>query len=360
MNIKIITIHAMHNPGSVFQCYALQTYLEEQGCSVQIINYLPKYLFDEHNPFQYFVKKLLFHKVLKSRGKKFEGFINKELHLTKACYSFEELVAASYEADLFLTGSDQLWNGDFICGRDPAYYLKFTDNPNKASFSTSAGKTKIDSQHLERLKRDLQSFKYISVRESSTAKELSDALGREVEWVCDPVFLLKADDYYPFISQKNNFGNYVLVYMAPSSPQLDNIVNYYKNKGYTIVLCGGVTSRCKCDVHIKDSGPEDFLTLIKNAQCVISTSFHATAFCHIFHVPFITIMPEGNNERIRSLVDYTGLESRAIELDNNWDISAISTPIDWERVDTKIESLINGSKAYLKKVICGINKSENK
>lgn len=351
MNVKIITIHAMHNPGSVFQCYALQTYLEKIGCDVQIINYLPKYLFDEGNPIIYRIKRILFNKVIKNRSRKFESFINTNLKLTAPCYSYEDLKKAGFTADLFLTGSDQLWNYDFPCGNDPSFFLKFTDNPNKASFSTSVGKAKIDGQHLERLKSGLLSFKHISVRESSTARALSVALNRDVKWVCDPVFLLDANSYKKFISTEKKFGNYVLVYMAPSSQQLDNIVSYYKNQGYTIVLCGGVTSRCKCDYHIKDSGPEDFLTLIANAKCVVSTSFHATAFSHIFHVPFITIMPKGNNERISSLVNYTGLAYRAIDKEKEYDMSVFLTPIDWEAVDSKIETLIKDSKAYLNRVI---------
>lgn len=362
MNIKIITIHAMHNPGSVFQCYALQNYLESIGCNVQIINYLPKYLFDEGSPILYIIKQLLYYKTIKIRAKKFDDFIKKELHISTPYYSFKEIVEAHLVSDLFLTGSDQLWNGDFPCGKDPSFYLEFTDNPNKAAFSTSVGKAIVDNDHLSYLTKKLGAFKYISVRERSTADTLSEKLSRNVYWVCDPVFLLSANDYNRFINDENPYGDYVLVYMAPSSSILDRIVAYFKHKGYSILLCGGVTKRCVCDVHIKDCGPKDFLNLISKAKYVVSTSFHATSFCHIFHVPFITILPEGNNERILSLVNYTGLESQVIDKSNDSvDLNDLVKSIDWYKVDKKLYSFINKSKVYLSTVLkgCECKKSNN-
>lgn len=108
---------------------------------------------------------------------------------------------------------------------------------------------------------------------------------------------------------------------------------------------GGVTKRCKCDKHIADMGPEDFITYIYYAELVISSSFHATAFCHIFHKNFITIIPESNGERIISLLELTGLVNRGII--KLFSFSEIEKPIEWKIVEERLMQYVEQSKKYL-------------
>ena len=62
MKVSIITLHAMHNPGSVFQAYALQKYLEEQGNEVEIIDYRPEYIYTEGHGMKFWTKRMLYYK----------------------------------------------------------------------------------------------------------------------------------------------------------------------------------------------------------------------------------------------------------------------------------------------------------
>lgn len=80
--------------------------------------------------------------------------------------------------------------------------------------------------------------------------------------------------------------------MSDHKELLNKAYEYYHSKGIKVVLAGGFTKRCKCDLHIKDLGPAEFLNLIYNSLAVISSSFHATAFSHIFHKKFYSIIPE--------------------------------------------------------------------
>ena len=345
MKIDIITIHCMHNPGSVFQAYALQKYLSNKY-DTTIIDYRPDYLFTENSYWKLAFKKIVFRKDYKSRSHKFESFITREMKLSKCYKSYAELKNANFDADVYMTGSDQLWNSDYQCGNDGAYYLDFITNGKKIAYSTSVGKNTIDAYNLQILKEKLPSFSAISVREKSTSEFLSFELGKAIEWVCDPVFLLPVTHYTNFINSARFISEpYIVVYLSSGSEILSNIVEYYRQKGLKIILAGGFTKRCYCDLHIKDVGPEDFLNLIYKAELVVSSSFHATAFCHLSHKDFITLIPSKNGERIINLLDVSGLRNRGIQ--DDFEPCKVSLSIDWQDVDEKLNQYIIASKKFL-------------
>ncbi|WP_294959930.1 polysaccharide pyruvyl transferase family protein [uncultured Fibrobacter sp.] len=350
MEIKIITLHSLFNPGSAFQAFALQHYLSKNG-DVQIIDYRPAYSRYGGSFFKAFIKKLLYFRLRKNQSEKFEAFMKNYMNLTKTFYTYKSLCKANLKADLFVTGSDQLWNTDYPCGKDNAFYLDFVKNVKKISYSTSVGKKHIEEENLKKIKSFSDDFSSIAVREKDTAVQLGEKLKRNVEWVCDPVFLLDRDVYDSMIAQKPMFDKpYAFVYLSPKSPMLDTLIKYYRFKGLMIVLGGGYNkSRCDCDVHLKDMGPIDFLNCIKFAKVIISTSFHATAFCHIFHKDFITILPPKNGERVVSLLEQTNLMSRS--LIERVDFDAIQKPIDWDDVDRKLSEYTDVSKDYLDRVL---------
>ncbi len=351
MNISIITMHAMHNPGSVYQAYALQTYLNKMGQNVQIIDYRPHYFYTEGSGISLLLKKILFFRSYRATKKKYSDFISKNMFLTPRYNTYEELSSGSFNSDLYIVGSDQLWNSDYECGKDMAYYLRFINNGIKTSYSTSVGKEKIDEANARILEDNLFEFKKLSVREKSTSIQLATLLNKEVQWVCDPVFLLEYTDYKKFIADNSQKEKYVMVYNLPGSSQLDNLVQFYHNAGCKIILFGGYTKRCLCDEHIKKAGPEEFLTCLCNAHCIISSSFHATAFSLIFHKDFVTIVPERNGERIMSLLDEADLLHRAVLPENTINLDSLNEKIEWNTIDDNLSRYISASKDYLGRLI---------
>lgn len=347
MKVNIITIHAMHNPGSVLQAFALQEYLSREH-DARIIDYRPAYFYNEGSRMKLLAKKLLYGKAYRSRNRKFLGFVRQNMRLTQTFKTYEALKKAGLTSDVWIAGSDQLWNTDFPCGNDPAFYLKFAETGKKISYATSVGKKTPDEKNLQVLRENLGDFAELSVREHSTAETMSQLLNRPVAWCCDPVFLLPRSRYEAFLHDVPS-EPYVMVYLAHQCEALDRLVAYYKAQGYRIILAGGVTRRCECDEHIMDVGPEDFLSLICNAAVVINSSFHATAFSHIFHRDFVTILPQKNGERIVSLLELTGLQNRSVT--GMPDFSAIEQPIAWDRVDETLSRYVADSMDYLKRSI---------
>lgn len=348
--IKIITLHSIPNPGSVLQAYALQRFLFEKGYNNEIIDYRPYYSNVGKNKVKGIIREILFYRNQKSLQNKYSNFVRENLKLTNETYdTFKSLINSPPIADKYLTGSDQLWNLSYDCGKDDAYYLKFIEN-NKYSFATSIGKSNIPSDELNNILGNINSFKGISVREKSTSEILSSKLNRKVEWVCDPVFLLDKDSYKNMIKSVD-FNDYVIIYLSKSSDLLNNIIaKIKKDYGYKIILAGGNITRCTCDLHIKDLGPYDFLSYLYNAKLVISSSFHATAFSHIFHKEFLSILPEGNSERIESLLKLTELENRIVK--NVEDLSCLENKIDFSLVEQRLKGFISNSKEFLIKKIC--------
>ncbi|WP_296954768.1 polysaccharide pyruvyl transferase family protein [uncultured Dialister sp.] len=353
MDIKIITIHAMYNPGSVFQAYALQKYLQKDNKdnNVQIIDYRPNYFYTEGSWLKLIGKKILFGKDFRNRDYKFNNFIESHMDLTEKVKSESDLEKAHFKGDVFIAGSDQLWNTDYKCGHDMAFYLHFVEDGEKISYSTSVGKKVIDNENMTILKRELPAFRHIAVREKSTAGILSKELNRKVEWVCDPVFLLNKEDYMPFIKKQPWMDkDYVMIYIPPLKSRLiSELVKYYKNKGLRVVLCGGFTKRCECDQMVRDMGPEDFLSIIYYSKAVVCGSFHATAFSLIMHKNFVSVVPKPNGERILSLLEEAGLKERAMDDMLYEDI--LEKKIDWNHVDENLLNYINSSKNYLQSVL---------
>lgn len=350
MEIKIITLHSLFNPGSALQAFALQKYLSKEH-DAQIIDYRPSYSRYGGSFFKAFLRKILFFRLRLSESKKFNRFMKNYMNLTRTFYSYKSLCRANISADLFIVGSDQLWNTDFACGNDNAFYLKFVKNTKKITYSTSVGKKVIDEKNLNKIREFEKTFDLIAVREKDTAIQLTKKLGRTVTWVCDPVFLLGSEIYDSMIEQKSRFNKpYVFVYLSPKSPMLDLLIRFYRSRGLMIVLGGGYNkSRCDCDVHLKDMGPLDFLNYIKYAEMVVSTSFHATAFCHVFHKNFVTILPSKNGERIVSLLEQTGLMDHCVLDEKTFDI--VQKGIDWGEVEKKLGDYIYLSKCYLKEAL---------
>jgi len=348
MDIKIITIHAMYNPGSVFQAYALQEYLKSKH-HVEIIDYRPLYLYSEGSLLKLLTKKIMWGNAYRCRKRKFNDFIKNYMNLTSKFNSYAALEKANLVADVFMAGSDQLWNTDYPCGKDDSFYLSFVKKGKKVSYSTSLGRKIVSQNDIELVKSKLSDFSAISVREKTSAEQLSNILSRNIAWVCDPVLLLSSSAYAPFISRESPFKRkYVVVYLLGASENLDKVVEDYKSKGVLGVLAGGFSRRCKCDIHVKDVGPEDFLSLIYYAEIVISSSFHATAFCHIFQKNFITFLPRANGERISSLLECSGLESHSVHFGETANLPKIDECIDWNVVQKKLNVYIEHSKEFLK------------
>lgn len=345
MKTVTITLHDTDNCGSSLQAFSLQKFLLSQGIENEIIDYVPEYAKNNGAGIKTFIRRLIFYRESKVRDKKFKQFVTDYLKLTKNKYqNIQELKMNPPIADYYITGSDQLWNSMYKCGRDSAFYLDFVKNGKKLAYAVSLGREIIPQDNIEIVKQYTQDFQWVSVREKSSVKQIQAILkGREIEYVCDPVLLNTIDTYRKMQASRLIDEPYILIYMAqiPDTAFMDSFIKSVKEKiSGKVVLIGSYRNRCACDMHKRDVAPADFLSLIANAEYVVSNSFHATMFSLIYEKQFATVLPEGNGTRIKEILSYTGLDGHAISDSTNilpWieDYSVIREKLEYFRVNSQ-------------------------
>lgn len=358
MKIKTITCHDVYNYGASLQAYALQQYLIGRGHDVQIIDYFPDYMdvnyrirwkkYDipemsrlyrmRHIPgvktcyrLKMSVKKMRF--IIEKRGRKeaFDRFKVQYLHLTPEKYkNVEELQRTNMEADVFIAGSDQIWNPLFNNGRDPSFFLQFGKG-KKVSYAASFGVSDLSPLDGATMKKWLSSFDKISVRES-TGLKLLDELGMKGGiQVPDPVILLDREYWEKLASSKYRDEKFILVYNLGSLKQdiMNCALRLSKQYGLKIVAVEEIGNISYADKRIKDAGPCEFVELLTKATFVVTNSFHATAFSILFNIPFFSFIKNATSSRITDLLISCGLTSRL-------NCSDFDGDINWPEVNSRM------------------------
>lgn len=353
LKCKIITIHHIHNFGSVFQAYSLQKYLQQQGHDVQLIDYRPAYYDAGKNKLKTLVGKVLNLKPYLTRKRKFESFVRKYENLSHKGFTTCEQLQRAYEntADVLIAGGDQLWNNYHPCGRDDAYKLTFAHSGKKLAYGTSMGRDNFTEEELAALAGQVADLKHIMLREKCTVDMLAKHTAVPVAHVIDPVGLLEKDAFLQMAKKPKLEEPYAVMYLADSSPLLDAAVQMLSQKmGLKIVHICGFRKKCFCDHFVKDAGPEEILGYIANAQFVLSASFHATMFSLLFGKPFATLLPgEKTNARIEDLLKLVGLENRILR--DQSQLAQLEMAIDYTKPSEILEELKHASQDLLRQAL---------
>ena len=355
MKIDIITLHNVKNYGSVLQSLATQIILEKKGYEVEFINYYRKNLIDSNilknnlNNSKFFSKnfitkligKIILPKTINKQIKVFNEFINEYIKMTKdKYYSFEELKDNIPEADIYCTGSDQMWNSEWNNGIEKAFYLDFLpDKAPRFAFASSFGRKEIPQEEEEKVKNMLRKYKAISVREKSGLNILNKMGIEYVEHVLDPTLLLDKNVWKKLISD-NVLENkkYILVYqLNMKNKEFDKYVKKLSKTKKMPVIRVSINNyqRFKYGKLIDTPKVLDFLNYFLNAEYIITDSFHGTAFSINLNKKFICIFPKKFSERLQSLLELTNLKER--KLKNYKDINQIDEEIDWKKVNTILD-----------------------
>lgn len=375
MKVEIITRHSVPNYGSLLQSYATQKVIENIGAEVEIINYTR---YDERG--KNLVNSLLngkkwnknfatrtIYKMIQIPNylimyKKFKKYRKTFLKESKLEYgNLQELQENIPIADVYCSGSDQIWGRIGNVDYDEAYFLGFVNDESKKciAYSSSFGKEKIDVNLENKLNELLKKYSDLLVRED-TAKEILKRHGfNNVEQVLDPTFLLNRAQWEELANKyKNKYKKYILVYQLHDNKKFDKYAKEFSKKTGLKLL------RISPSIyHIIRSGkliylPNQykFLSLFKDAEYVLTDSFHATVFSIIFNKEFINILPGKTSTRITSILKLVGLQNRV--LDNYNDFSFINKKIDFSNCNKKIEIEREKSLKMLKNAI--ISRKENK
>ncbi|MCJ2378629.1 polysaccharide pyruvyl transferase family protein [Vibrio sp. ZSDZ34] len=357
MKVGIITIHNVSNYGAVLQAYALKELIKTKY-DVSIIDYDNRHVSKSLDYVRFGASfhsclgtvKDIFRIIPRMRViPKFKRFISEDMDIVP--YNTDQVDKFS----TLISGSDQIWNPACVSSDKtfiPEYFLSFaTPNQNKIAYASSCGAYQYSSAEETVLGDYLGAYDALSTRESKTSKYLSSVVGREVEHVLDPTLLLQKDEWLDRLSD-NNFreGDYILLYVIKKTPLLKKVINKLKNElNAKVILCEqGLHFDSIVDEHIRDAGPRDFISLFNNAKFVVTDSFHGTTFSLTFNKPFFSVSPGANVNRISSLLEVVGLDSRIIhDEDSLKSINSSHYTLDFSEANERLDAERQKSKDYL-------------
>lgn len=369
-SIGIITIHKINNYGSVFQAYALQKACEDLGCKAEIIDYnFPnqahannKYVtHGDTQPNEPRWIKMLYAFDLIRQHKGISAFVGKYQHLSVKQYnSPDELKSDAPQYDVYITGSDQLWNPRH-CNGDPAFMLHFApDNALKISYAASISANKLPEELHPIYKELLGRYAHIAVRENSGVQVIKEITGKDATVVLDPTLLLNKEQWNEIAAPKRQFKKkyilcYFLNYTFNAFPYVDELAQYMqKQTGYEIVRVARPPHHLGAPhTHYKvGASPEEFLALVRDAELVLTTSFHGTAFAVNYGKPVFTVVQDRNasDSRQVSLMHNLGLGNHVLSVkDEMPDKSRFCYDVEAEQ--TRLEELRKASMEYLQNAI---------
>ena len=359
MKVLLITLHSQNNNfGSVLQAHSLYSYLTEMGLDVTVLDYRPYYsngMRDIKSALKMALANTLFFPQYILRSLRFSKLINTAKLTNKRYRKYTELETAAQGFDVFMVGSDQVWNPRYLCGKDPAYYLSFTDSPNKISYASSIGTSSLSETEISDLIQKTLQFKSISLRENESVLMLHKHGDDRPKYVLDPVFLHDIE-FYRNLQSKTSETGYILAYIMQKDPFIAEVTETIaKRLNKKIIQIGGFAPKCKYDKYPRSAGPAEFLAFVDGADFIVTSSFHGTAFSHIYHKQFAVVLPKGNTMRIRDILETAGTEDRIIKSID--DISIIDKQIDYEAVDIKLNSMRKQSFDFLKQSFALFNES---
>lgn len=363
--IGVLTFQNTTNYGAELQKYALQKYIREQNYDCEVIDYkceavenreLAMNILKQRN-IKSLIKCIMRSDSQYFRSVKFKNFANQYVKISDKSYTRENIASTNNKYDLFLVGSDQVWNMQLTNG-DYTYLLDFVqDNEKKISYAASFGYKEIPEKYIEENKKLLNQFKVLSVREKQGKEILDEITEKESNITVDPTFLLTKEEWESLISdQGEKKKDYIFVYLPYYSKETFDFIRALAQKEncQIIYIHGSLRNEIGMK-NLRTASPIDFLSLVKNAKYIVTGSFHAICFSLIFEKEFFYTVStiKQFNSRLEDLISLVGLENRKVK--DNLYIS--QNKIDYKKVKNLIENQIVFSKRILNKTIGDKNES---
>ena len=323
MRIGLITIYQVPNFGSVLQTYATQILLEELGIECKIINY--------RYPNEWHWSQGL----PKPRGWK------------------------SLLRRIIPSKSDQVWNVRYLFG-DSVFMLSFApDDKPRYSLASSFALKHLPDVHKDKYKKELSKFSSISVRESNGINIINDDLfiDKPVKVLLDPTLWLSRDTWLKIVP-RSSFKKkrpyivfYMMTYAFEPRPYIFEVVKHFQKQiGCDVLTLEGYFSFNECGVELKDyskSRIEEFIDILINADLVVTSSFHGTAFALNFGIPLVSIIPGGNSDdRQTTLIKNVGCEQCVAEIGTH--ISNINPYYDVAKEQDKLDKMRQDNITWIK------------
>ena len=369
MRTGLITFHFAHHYGAQLQALATMRAIQSLGHDCEIIDYrLPhttrtNQLFKKSGGVRGMASDAhtaLHYGAFQRRFRRFEAFVAEEMALSPRRYTaFEQLRADPPAYDVYVAGSDQIWNPYIFQDKqfDPSFLLGFVREGRRIAYAPSLGVPELPEDKAEELRRFLTPFSALSVREKRGQVLLREAAGRDARVVLDPTLLLTGEDWGELAAAPKRQGPYILCYFVSDPGEaVPYALALSARTGWPIVQLAGARRKIDGAAELVfDAGPREFLGLFRHASAVVTNSFHGAAFSLQFQKDFFTSMSpreraEPTFSRIYSLLSRLGCADRILGLDTT---APVDAPIDYGAVYEKLAAARADSLSYLGAAIEG-------
>lgn len=351
MKIGIVTQPLNRNYGGILQNYALQTVLRHLGHTPVTIDYMWSLRW-----YRYLISTIKTALVWcipghrrdfvrfrpKRKIKKLDDFISRHISTTGYVYKYTESIIDKYNLEAVVTGSDQVWR--------PMYnpdlkdmYLDFVRNDDirRIAYAASFGTSELEYTNdiIRSCRKAADRLTAVSVREESGVTLCREYFAIKAEHVLDPTLLLSKEDYMDLSSGVPRHSHrYIGTYILDEKPIYKEVAEKIRDN------TPGLGMR-SVEGNDKSLSPDEWIALFRDAEFIITDSFHGTVFSIIFQKPFITFCNHSRGaDRFRSLLAPLGLMDRLVDYDSCDPDRLIDQKIDWDKVgrllsEKRVESI---------------------
>lgn len=354
----ILTFHCSDNFGAMLQSYGLKRYLTRRGVRAEIVPYEPPWLTGRHWLVPYIpgagslratVGGTLSHLAMGG------DFFRKRRNMRQFRRKY---LTGGYRRIFFgpglkrlrcrtyVVGSDQIWNPALTVKLRPAYFGAFPAKEKRrvAAYGASLGGSALSPRWDQAFARMIAWVDAVSLREAGAVEYVKRFRADPLTQVLDPVFLLDKEEWEQAAELPERRG-YVLVFVTEEDPSLYAFArDLAKRRGLAVVeLKAGKWGIQPDFITDYTAGPAEFLGYVRQADYVVTNSFHGTAFAILFEREFRAFLHSSRGERIRSVLEAMGLESRLGE--------GGGEEIDWEKVRRRREEWGRRSREFLEEQV---------
>lgn len=323
MKVGILTFHRALNYGAVLQCYALQEVLKAMGHEVDVIDYRQQYIENYYKPhFSNILKSLCGFELVQTlryiirflrsvfRNRQFSKFRKQYLHCSVPCK--RDTLPQNY--DIYVVGSDQVWSIDCCDGVDSIYWGNFERKVGSKlyGYAISLNGDCMKMISSEDMTKYINNFDDITFREYLKAEEIFKYTGVKKGVSLDPTLLADESIWENLIDEKWENEKYIAVYQVrnvTNNPSLliEKAKVFAKKNGLSLI-----------DLSSQKYSVADFVSIIKYAKCVFTSSYHATVFSVIFNTPFYSfLLSDGRDGRYVELLNSLNLKSHIIDINSD-------------------------------------------
>ncbi|MBT1162618.1 MULTISPECIES: polysaccharide pyruvyl transferase family protein [Bifidobacterium] len=359
MKAAVITLHQVDNYGTQLQALATQEKLKEYFDDVTFIDYrrpdtYGKGLLDtfaQGNP----VRALAILPTLLRWKSVFGTFRKNNLNLTdKVYYSEADFNDFRDDADVYFSGSDQVWNAGWNGGVIPYFYLSFVpDGKPKYAYASSFGRKTLPDDEVKSSKRYIDRFTEITVREESGVDIVKNQYGfSNVQRVVDPTLAMPPEFWRKVGNAiKNMPKEYILIYNLNRNADFDRYAERVAKKtGLPLYrFCTRYDQIFRSGKSLVIPDILDFITLVDNAKYVITDSFHATAFSMNLNTEPICVYPNAYSGRISEFLKLVNSEQmHAKDYD---DLDIVNRHVDFDEVNAILEAERKKVDKFLENIV---------